>query len=131
MTVEEEIALAFAHDREGREREAIKHYDRAYQRGVPDALRRKFLVGYGSTLRNVGRAEEAIALLAEAAAADPGYPAFAAFLALALMDGGHPRAALAAMLGCALDAVPPELWDGYDRALAAYQQELLGPVLTP
>ncbi len=130
MTVEDEIDAAYAHDREGREREAIKHYDRAYQQGVPAELRRKFLVGYGSTLRNVGRTDEAIALLAEAAAADPGYPAYAAFLALALMSGGHPRAALAAMIGCALDAVPPDLWDGYDRALASYQHELLAPALT-
>ncbi len=131
MSVEDEIAQAFAHDREGREREAIKHYDRAYELGVPAELRRRFLVGYGSTLRKVGRAEEAIVLLAEAAAADPGYPAYGAFLALALMSGGHPRAALAAMLGCALDTVPPGLWDGYDRALAQYQQELLGPALRP
>lgn len=131
MTVEDEIAQAFTHDREGREREAIRHYDRAYQMGVPPELRRRFLVGYGSTLRNVGRTEEAVALLAEAAAADPGYPAYAAFLALALMSGGHPRAALAAMIGCALDAVPPENWDGYDRALASYQHELLEPALRP
>ncbi len=131
MTVEDEIAAAYAHDTEGREREAIKHYDRAYQLGVPAVLRRRFLVGYGSTLRNVGRSEEAIVLLAEAAAADPGYPAYSAFLALALMSGGHPRAALAAMLGCALDAVPPTMWDGYDRALTGYQQELLGPALKP
>jgi len=129
MTVEDEIAAAYAYDREGREREAIRHYDRAYQLGVPADARRRFLVGYGSTLRNVGRAEEAIALLAEAAAADPGYPAYAAFLALALMSAGHPRAALAAMLGCALDAVPPGLWDGYDRALGEYQRELLEPPL--
>ena len=131
MTVEDEIAAAYAHDTAGREREAIKHYDRAWQLGVPAELRRRFLVGYGSTLRNVGRSEEAIALLAEAAAADPSYPAYSAFLALALMDGGHPRAALAAMLGCALDAVPPAVWDGYDRALTAYQQELLGPAIRP
>lgn len=131
MSVEDEIAAAYAHDRAGREREAIKHYDLAYQLGIPAEQRRRFLVGYGSTLRNVGRAEEAIALLAEAHAADPGYPAYGAFLALALMDGGHPRAALAAMLGCALDAVPPGLWDGYDRALAAYQQALLRPAIDP
>lgn len=129
MTVEDEIAAAYAHDTAGREREAIRHYDRAYQLGVPLEHRRRFLVGYGSTLRNVGRAEEAIALLAEAAAADPGYPAYAAFLALALLDGGHPRAALAAMLGCALDAVPPGMWDGYGRALGEYQRALLAPDL--
>ncbi len=130
MTVDDEIQAAYAHDKEGREREAIVHYDRAWQLGVPADKRRGFIVGYGSTLRNVGRAEEAVALLAEAHATDPDYPAFTAFLALALMSSGHPRAALATMLGCALDAVPKEKWGGYDRALVEYQAELLGPALT-
>jgi tetratricopeptide (TPR) repeat protein len=130
MSVEDEIKQAYAHDAEGREREAIVHYDRAYKLGVPAEARRKFLVGYGSTLRNVGRAEDAVALLAEAHAADPDYPAYTAFLALALISAGHPRAALATMIGCALDAVPKAAWDGYDRALGEYQAELLGPPLT-
>jgi len=129
MSFEDESRQAYAHDAEGREAEAIKHYDRAYQLGVPAEMRRKFLVGYGSTLRNVGRAEEAVAVLAEAHAADPDYPAYTAFLALALMSAGHPRAALAAMLGCALDAVPRAAWNGYDRALGEYQKELLEPPL--
>ncbi len=122
--VRTEIAAAYAHDREGRETEAIKHYDRAWQLGVPEELRKKFLVGYGSTLRNVGRADDAVTILAEAVAAYPDYPALQAFLALALFSTGHPRAALAAMLGVVLD-VAPERLDGYDRALTEYHQELL------
>jgi tetratricopeptide (TPR) repeat protein len=125
MTVEDEIKAAYGHDAEGREHEAVKHYDNAHRLGVPEHLRRRFLVGYGSTLRNVGRAEEAIVLLAEAHDADPDYPAFTAFLALALISAGHPNAALATMIGCALDAVPKQEWDGYDRALGEYQKELL------
>jgi len=116
---------AYAHDRKGDARGAIKFYDAAYRAGVPQSERRKFLVGYGSTLRNVGRAEEAVAILGEAIAADPDYPAFAAFLALALADAGHPKAALAAMLGCALDAARPGAFDGYERALTEYHQLLL------
>src|SRR6185503_16860173 len=77
------LDAAYAHDRAGDERGAIKFYDAAYRAGVPDGERRKFLVGYGSTLRNVGRADDAVAILAQAVADDPAYPAFAAFLALA------------------------------------------------
>ena len=123
--VRELLDAAYAHDRVGDERGAIKFYDAAYRAGVPEAERRKFLVGYGSTLRNVGRAEEAVAILAQAVADDPAYPAFAAFLALALADAGHPKAALAAMLGCALDAARPGAFDGYERALGEYHAELL------
>jgi predicted Zn-dependent protease len=119
------LAAAYQHDRDGDEHAAIRYYDAAYRQGVPVSERRKFLVGYGSTLRNVGRADEAVAILAQAAADDPEYPAFAAFLALALADAGHPKAALATMLGCALDAARPGAFDGYERALGEYHRELL------
>ena len=125
MNVEELIAKAYEHDREGREREAVKFYDQAWKAGVPEPQRKRFIVGYGSTLRNVGRAEEAVAILGEAVAAYPDYPALVAFLALALADAGHPKAALATMLGCALDAAKPGAFDGYDRALGEYHRELL------
>jgi predicted Zn-dependent protease len=124
-TVEELIEKAYALDRVGDERGAIKHYDAAYKLGVPEDKRKRFLVGYASTLRNVGRAEEAVAILAQAIVDYPDYPAFSAFLALALADAGHPKAALATMLGCALDASRPDAFDGYERALAEYHHELL------
>ena len=125
MTVDELIAEAYRLDREGRERDAIRYYDEAYRLGVPEAQRRRFLVGYGSTLRNVKRVDDAVAILAEAVAADPEYPAYAPFLALALLDAGHAKAALATMLGCVLDVAPPGSLDGYERALGEYHAELL------
>lgn len=125
--VNELIDNAFAHDREGRERQAIRYYDLAYQLGVPADQRRAFLVGYGSTLRNVGRADDAVGVLAQAVADDPSYPPFGAFLGLALLEAGHPRAALATMLGCALDVAPPGAFEGYERALGEYQRRLLEP----
>jgi predicted Zn-dependent protease len=123
--VEELIAAAYAHDKADDEPGAIKFYDAAYRLGVPEQHRRRFLVGYGSTLRNVGRAEEAVAILAQALADDPDYPAFTAFLALALADVGHPKAALATMLGVALDVARPGVFDGYERALGEYHRLLL------
>jgi tetratricopeptide (TPR) repeat protein len=115
---------AYALDREGREHEAIRYYDQAYAEGVPEPERRRFTVGYGSTLRNVGRTDDAVAVLARAVADDPGYAPFHAFLALALLSAGQPRAAVAAMLGCALDVAPAAFAD-YARALGEYHRELL------
>lgn len=120
-----QIEAAYGHDRNGFEREAIRYYDEAHRLGVPVALRRGFLVGYGSTLRNVGRIDDAVAILAQAVADDPDYPAFAAFLALALLSAGHAKAGMAAMLGCALDVAKPGAFDGYERALGEYHRELL------
>ena len=124
--VHAQIEAAYGNDRVGDERTAIIHYEAAYRLGVPADLRRRFLVGFGSTLRNVRRADDAITVLAKAIEDDPNYPAYAAFLALALADAGHAKAALATMLGCALDASRPGAFDGYERALGEYHQELLG-----
>jgi Flp pilus assembly protein TadD len=121
-----QIAAAYACDRAGDEHAAIRHYERAWQLGVPEPQRRRFLVGFGSTLRNVGRADDAVAILAQAAQDYPEYPALRAFLALALHAAGHGRAALATMLGVALDLASPGALDGYERALTEYHQLLLG-----
>lgn len=128
MTVEEVIAQAYAHDKEGREREAARYYDQAFAMGVPEAMRKRFLVGYGSTLRNVGRADDAVGVLSQAVIDYPEYPALRAFLALALLDAGHPKAAVAAMLGVALDVAREGAFEGYDRALSEYHQLLLADV---
>ena len=122
---DEESARAYALDREGREAEAVVHYELAWACGVPEASRRRFIVGFGSTLRNVGRADEAVALYGDAIAADPDYAPFRAFLALSLLDAGHPAAAVATMLGVALDVAPPGALDGFERALTEYYEALL------
>jgi tetratricopeptide (TPR) repeat protein len=121
------VEVGFAHDRLDREREACRCYDAAFQLGVPADIRRRFLICYGSTLRNVGRADDAVGILAIAVQEYPDYPAAAAFLALALFSAGQPREALAAMLGCAIDAARPGVFDGLERALGEYHHELLAP----
>jgi len=121
-----QLEAAFGHDRNGLEKDAIRYYEEARRLGgIPTDLRRRFFVGLGATLRNVGRPEDAVGILGEALADDPSYPPYAAFLALALLAAGHPRAAVAAMLGCALDAAAPGAFDGFERALGHYHAELL------
>jgi tetratricopeptide (TPR) repeat protein len=119
------MVAAYALDRAGREEEAIVHYDAAWRLGVPDERRQRFLVGYGSTLRHVGRLEEAVALLGDASTASPDYPAYKAFLALALFASGERAAGLATMMDALLDVAGGASLDGYERALARYQRALL------
>lgn len=127
---EARLEAAFALDRAGDEHGAIRHYDAAWQLGIPAELRRRAIVGYGSTLRNVGRVEESIALYSAELERDPGYPPYLAFLALALHSSGHASAALATMLGCALEVADKAAgagnpFEGYQRALGEYYAELL------
>jgi tetratricopeptide (TPR) repeat protein len=119
------IRAAYALDRVGREAAAIIHYDAAWSLGVPADQRRRFVVGYGSTLRNVGRLEQSVALLGEASAADPDYAPYKAFLSLALHSSGEHAAALATMTEVALALHAGATLDGFERALAEYQRELL------
>jgi len=124
------MTAAFACDREGREREAVVHYDAAYSLGVPADRRRRFLVGYGSTLRNVGRLEESVAILGEAVAGDPDYAPFKVFLGLALHSSGYHAAAVATLLGALLDLESGGSLDGFERAVGEYQKELLDRAVT-
>lgn len=124
------MAAAGACDRLGLEHDAVVHYDRAWQLGVPAAELADFVICYGSTLRNVGRLEEAVALLGEAAAARPDSAATRAFLALALHSSGHATLALATMLEAALAAAAqPDGFGRYARALGEYQAELVAAAL--
>ncbi len=97
-----QIEAAYGHDREGLEEQALVHYEIAAKLGVPESERRHFFVGYGSTLRNCGRATDAIALFEDLLAKD-NYPPYTAFLALALSSAERPREALATMMRCTLD----------------------------
>ncbi len=123
--VRAQMAAAFACDRLGLERDAIVYYERAWELGVPADERPGFLVGLGSTLRNVGRADDAVARLAEATLDYPDHAPLRAFLALALHSAGHPTLALATMLEAALAAAGPDGFGPYARALVDYQAELV------
>ncbi len=83
-------------------------------------------------LRNVGLAVGADAEVEESGRGaerrvptDPRYPAYKAFLALALFPSGERAAALSTMLDALLDAEDGASLVAYERALADYQREPL------
>src|SRR5689334_17432791 len=123
--VEARIRAAYALDGAGHESAAVTHYDAAWALGVPADRRQRFVVGYGSTLRNVGRLEQSVALLAEASAADPDYAPYRAFLALALHSSGQHALALATMMEALLAVHGGAKLDGFERALGEYSRELI------
>ena len=116
-----EFETACAHDREGREAEAVPHYERALDLGLPAAERRRALVGLGSSLRNVGRAAEAVAVLRRGLRDFPDDAALTVFLALALRSAGEEREAFATLGRLAVEAAD---LGGYERAAAFYLDEL-------
>jgi tetratricopeptide (TPR) repeat protein len=125
MSQAEEAKAAYesacAHDRRGEEAEAIPDYERALALGLPPEERWQALLGLGSSLRNVGRHEEAVRVLRAAAGEFPEQAALKAFLALALDSHGEGRAALVTLLDVTLRYAPI---GPYARALAQYRDQL-------
>jgi len=118
---------AYACDGEGDEAAAARFYDRAWALGGPATDRTGFLLGYGSTLKNVGRLAESEALLRQALREAPGHRALPAFLALTLHAQGRHDEAVATLVEAlvALAGHDAEL-AAYGRALASYAELLRG-----
>ena len=93
-----QIAAAYACDRVGNEEKALIYYRKGWALGVPEEHRFQFLIGFSSTLRNVGCAHESLEWLQLARGEQPNNPALAAFTALALHTVGETELALATML---------------------------------
>lgn len=112
---------ACAHDRAGREEEAIPCYEQALEAGLRDPMRAQALLGLGSSLRNVGRHNEAVHVLARATEEYPASAALPLFHALALRSAGREREAFA-LLGSLV--VEHADLDGYARAATFYLEHL-------
>jgi hypothetical protein len=112
---------ACANDSTGHGDEAEPLYRQALAAGLAGIRRRRAVIQLASTLRNLGRAEESVALLTAErdAGSDELDDAVAAFLALALADVGREREAAGLSLGALARHLPR-----YNRSLANYAREL-------
>ena len=112
---------ACAHDRAGREAEAIPCYEEALQLGLADPLRQQAVLGLGSSYRNVLRHRDAIAILEQGVADYADDEALRFFHALALWSGGREREAFAALGKLATETADLR---GYNRAAQFYLDHL-------
>jgi len=101
---------------------AVPLYRQALDRGLTGERRRRAVIQLASSLRNISRPEESVALLTTEldAGSDHLDDAVRAFLALALVDVGREREAVS----LALVALAPHL-PRYQRSLANYARLLL------
>ncbi|WP_053161278.1 tetratricopeptide repeat protein [Streptomyces caatingaensis] len=122
------IRIASAHDSTGQPGAAAPLYRQALAAGLTGHRRRRAVIQRASTLRNLGRPDESIALLTAERALDPSSldeatadlaDAVDAFLALALADTGREREATALALNALSHHLPR-----YNRSLARYAEAL-------
>ena len=110
-----------AYDSTGHSDLAVPLYRQALDLGLDASRRRQCVIQLASSLRNLGLAQESVALLTAEldAGSDELDDAVRAFLALALVDAGREREAV----GQALTALAPHL-TRYQRSLTNYAREL-------
>ncbi|MBF4622158.1 tetratricopeptide repeat protein [Clavibacter sp. VKM Ac-2542] len=106
-----------AYDTAGEEATALDLYERAEAAGLADDILRRCYLQHGSTLRNLGRVDESLALFARARAEFPGSSSLAVFEALTLHAAGRPEAALASALRIVADHVPDDELQRYLPAI--------------
>jgi hypothetical protein len=118
-----QIDAAYECDRSGLETEAAVYYDRVWRLGVPDRERHDFLIGYGSTLRNVGRLEESEEVLRIATGEHGDDLAARSFLALTLHSADRSDEAISVLLDCVVAGDGPGV-RRFAPALSSYAEEL-------
>ncbi len=108
-------------DSTGHSAQAVPLYRKALEIGLPGERRRRAVIQLASSLRSLGQAQESVALLTaeQGAGSDDLDDAVSAFLALALVDVGREREAVALALE-ALSAYLPR----YQRSLANYARQI-------
>ena len=121
---EREYELGGEHDSAGRPEEALVHYERSLELGLRDDLVPRLSVQMGSTLRNLGRNDEAIALFDDAIRRYPDDVALRLFRAFCLATAGRDREALVDVLDLARSRIDAPEVDRYRRSLESYTRDL-------
>jgi len=119
--------LAGAYDTAGDEAAACVLYERALGAGLSGDVRRRCLLQYGSTLRNLDRFDESLAVLDRALEQFPESESVRVWHALSLHAAGRSDAAVAELMELAADHIrTPDLlrYEAAVRGNAAYLRDV-------
>ncbi|MGU3433080.1 tetratricopeptide repeat protein [Actinomycetes bacterium M1A6_2h] len=109
--------LAGSYDTAGDEATAETYYLQAFDAGLSGDRRRRALLQYGSTLRNLGRIDESLSVLARATAEFPESDSLRVFHALSLHASGRYDDALAETLLLIADRLDSDEVRRYEAAI--------------
>ncbi|GAA1796023.1 tetratricopeptide repeat protein [Agromyces lapidis] len=115
-----------SYDTAGEEETAAGYYERAIDGGLAGDALRRCLLQYGSTLRNLGRFDDSLAVFARARAEFPESDSLRVFEAFTLHESGRSDAAVATLVELIADRLPTDELRRYEPALrgnAAYLAE--------
>ena len=115
---------ACVHDFLGLEAQAVPYYVRALALGLPDETARNAMLGLGSTLRTLGRYEDAERTLREGLTRLPNAHELRTFLAMALYNLGRHHEAMQLLLGVIADTSADPNVRALERAIRFYAEDL-------
>ncbi|MEU4625134.1 tetratricopeptide repeat protein [Actinoplanes sp. NPDC023801] len=115
---------AWVHDVLELEEEAVPHYRAAIAGGLPDEQMRDAMLGLGSTLRVLGRDDEAAEVFAEGLRRFPGHRPLRVFQAMLRHNAGDSREAVADLLRVLVESTGDPDIRQYGRAISAYAEDL-------
>lgn len=118
------VQTAWVHDSLGLEEEAVPHYRAAIAGDLTDAELRESLLGLGSTLRALGRDEEAGEVFRQGRERFPDYRPLRVFHAMLRYNVGDSREAVADLIRLLLETSGDADILEYRRALTAYAEDL-------
>lgn len=116
--------LANALDYLGRESEAIPLYEEAIRMGLSAEYHAYALLQLGSSLRNVGRVDEAVQMLTDAEQRYPKIPSISMFRGLSLYSQGNHAEALKAVLKAMLSHVQSSDIKRYKQGIENYVEDI-------
>jgi hypothetical protein len=119
----EALRRAWEHDSAGRETEAVAEYRAAFEAGLDEEDMLGALLGFGSTLRNVGELEESEQVLRQAVTRYPDHAALRFFLALTRWSRGDQKGAFQELVEALFRADAPGM-ARYERSIRGYTAEL-------
>jgi predicted Zn-dependent protease len=115
---------AWIHDRLGLEKDAVKYYERALERGLKGDDRAGAFLGLGSTLRGLGQYPKALAVLDTGAKEFPEHRPLRVFRAMALYNGKRAKESVGELLKLLAEtSADPEIL-AFKRAILFYAEDL-------
>ncbi len=115
-----------SYDTDGQEAIAAGYYERAIAAGLGSESLRKCYLQYGSTLRNLGRADESLEVFATARALYPESASLGVFEALTLHAQGKRDTALASLMELVADHVGTDEIKRYEASIRGNAEYLRG-----
>ena len=114
---------AFALDNQGQEEAAIGYYRKALEHNPKKDLYTQISLGLGSSLRAIGRYEEAVEVLEEGVSKDPRHAALQTFYALSLYNVGRYQESVRILAGLLVRTSSDRQVKAFKEALEIYADD--------